>query len=147
LHSKLTDVEREKRICRRAGDFYSRKDRLEEALKFYLRAEEHKRAASIVEKIGFNHIEQGRSGALNSYIEQVPGPIRNKSPKLLKIYAQSLIHIGRSDEAKNNYLRATKILKRKKRYRIEYADTLYELGGLSLNQSKFLVAKNGSRMH
>lgn len=145
LHSKLTDVEREKRICRRAGDFYSRGDRLEEALKFYLKAGEFKRAASIIEKIGFYLIGPGRSGVLSYYIEQIPSPIRNQFPGLLMNYAQSLIHIGRSDEAKNNYLKAAKIFKQRKRCRIKYAAALYELGGLSLNQSKFLVAKKWFR--
>jgi len=145
LYSRFTDVERERRICRRAGDFYSRRGMLEEALKFYFKAQAYRRAVSIIKKIGFYQIEQGRSGVLNSYIEQIPMSIRNDYPILLKIYAQSLIHLGRSDEAKNNYLRAMKKLRGKKKFRLEYADTMYELGGLSLNQNRFSVAKKWFR--
>ncbi len=141
LRSKLIDIKRERRIYCRAGDFYSREDRLEEAVKFYLLAKEYDRAASTIEKIGPNLNSQGRSGMLCSYIEQIPKSITMRRPLLLMNYARALIFIGRSDEAKENCMRAVKILKDKSKLRQKYAEALYELGGINLNQNKFAAAK------
>ncbi len=146
LNSKLNDVEKEKRIYRRAGNFYSKENRTEQAVKFYLQAEDYKKAGSIIEKIGFNLIAQGRSSILCSYIEKIPKSIRIQRPLLLMDYAQSLIYAGRSDEAKDNCLRAVKKLKKKARDRKKYADALYELGGINLNQGKFNAAKKWFKM-
>ncbi len=139
LRSKFTDVNKEKRIYKRAGNFYLKKEKMEEALKFYLKAEEYKKSASITERIGYDIIGRGRSSVLCSYIEQIPNSIRNRRAELIMTYAQGLIHVGRSDEAKSNYLRAAKIFKENRP--VKYADALYELGGINLNQSKFRAAK------
>ena len=141
LHSKLTDMHKEKKINRRVGDFYLGEGRLEEAVRFYLRAEEYIKAASAIEAVGFTMIEQGKSGILSSYIESIPKSIWSQRPSLLMNYAQSLIHIGRTDEARNSYLKAAKILEKKPRKRLKYADALYELGGISFNQGNFKAAK------
>ncbi len=141
LSSKLTDTNREKKVYRRAGDFYSKEDRLEEAIKFYLQAKQYEKAASIIEKIGSSLIGQGRSGILCSYIEKIPKSLIAQRPSLSMNYAQSLIYGGRSDEAKYNCMRAIKLLKNKAKLHKKYADALYELGGINLNQGKFSAAK------
>ncbi len=141
LHSKLTDIQKENKMNRRAGDFYFAQGRLEEAVRFYLRAEEYMKAASAIESIGFNMIEQGKSSILSSYVEKIPKSIWGQRPSLLMNYALSLIHIGRTDEARSSYLKAAKILEHKPRNRLKYADALYELGGISFNQGNFKSAK------
>ncbi len=141
LRTKLTDIDREKRIYRRAGNYYYRQNNLEEAVKLYLQANEYVKVATIIERIGFNLIQQGRSGTLCSYIEKIPKSIRVRRPLLLMNYAQALIYVGRSDEARDNYLRAVKKLKKKRGFRKKYAEALYALGGISLNQGKFNAAK------
>ena len=146
LRSKFTDINKERRIYKRAGNFYHKEQKLEEALKFYLKAAEYKKSASIIEKIGFDITERGRTSVLCSYIEQIPNSLRNRRAELIMTYAQGLIHVGRSDEAKSNYLRAAKIFKKKKNKLVKYADALYELGGISLNQSKFRAAKRWFEM-
>lgn len=141
LSSKIIETDRERKIYRRAGDFYAKEERLEEAIKFYLQAKEHERAASIIEKIGFSLVEQGRSGTLCSYVEKIPKSLIVQRPLLLMNYARSLIYVGRSEEAKDNCLRATKLLKSRVKMRKKYADALYELGGINLNQGRFTAAK------
>ncbi len=141
LRSKLIDMQRERRIYRRAGDFYSSEDRLEEAVKFYLLAKEYDKAASTIEKIGAHLNSQGRSGMLCSYVEQIPKSLTLRRPLLLMNYARALIFIGRSDEAKDNCLRAIRMLRGKPKLRQKYAEALYELGGINLNQVKFSAAK------
>jgi LuxR family maltose regulon positive regulatory protein len=140
LYSKLTDTSRENRLYARAAGFYIKEGRLEDALKFYLQAEEYKKAASIIEKIGTGLIGQGRSGILSSYIEQIPKSVKVKRPSLLMNYAQSLIYSGRTDEAKNHCQRAVKLLKTRLRARAKYADALYI-------RENSRPRKNGLRRH
>lgn len=86
-------------------------------------------------------IWQGRSAFLCSYIEKMPKSVRLQRPSLLMNYAEALVYLGRSDEAKNNCLRAANMLKRRPRGRKQYADALYKLGGILLNQGKLTAAK------
>ncbi len=141
LRSKITDKNRARRIFRRAGDFYSQDGRLEEAVKFYLQAQEYDKASTIIENIGPSLIAQGKSGILCLYIESIPKSTHLKHPSLLMNYAHSLKYVGRPDEAKYNCLRAVRILKTKSRARKKYADALYTLGGMYLNLGKFTTAK------
>lgn len=134
LYSKFTDKDREKRLCRRAGDFYAKEYRYESAVKFYLQAEGYKKVTSIVEKMGLNLIEQGKSAALCAYIEKIPNSIRIQRPKCLMYYAQSLTYIGNFEEAEKIYFRLVKIL-RHSRQKGEYARVLLGLGLLNLEQS------------
>ena len=90
-----------KRIYRRAGIFYARGKNLEQALKFFLEAEEYKKVAYIIEKIGRRLTEQGKSNILCSYIEQLPQPIQlsatNTSPSGARCIAsggQSFMQCG-----------------------------------------------------
>ncbi len=141
LRSKLSDTNKEKRLYRRVGDFSFRSNRLEEAARFFLQAEEYNKAAASIEKISFTSIWQGRSAFLCSYIEKIPKSVRRQRPSLLMNYAEALVYLGRSDEAKNNCLRAANMLKKKSKGRKQYADALYKLGGILLNQDKLTTAK------
>jgi LuxR family maltose regulon positive regulatory protein len=141
LQSKFINLARKKRIYRRAGTFYIKQKNVEHALRFFLAAEEYKKAASLIEKIGVGLTEQGKNAILCSYIEQLPQEIRNQRPKLLMNYVQSLIYVGRADEAKLHCLRAVKLLNKSRKNRTQYADALYRLGGIYLNEVKYTVAK------
>jgi ATP/maltotriose-dependent transcriptional regulator MalT/two-component SAPR family response regulator len=141
LTSKITDKRRTERIYRRAGDYYLKDSRPEEALKFYLQAEHYTKASTIIQNIGPELIAQGKSGILCSYIEAIPKPFRQQRPSLLMAYAQSLMYVGRPDEAKNNCLRAVQLFKKQSRVKKKYADALYALGGMYLNLGKFDAAK------
>jgi len=141
LRSKLNSAKRERRLLCRAGDFSFRNNRLDEAAQFYLQAKEYNKAAASIEKTGPGLIWQGRSAFLCSYIEKIPKSVRLQRPSLLMNYAEALVYLGRSDEAKNNCLRAANMLKRRSKGRKQYADALYKLGGILLNQGKLTAAK------
>lgn len=141
LISKITDKQRTKRGYRRAGDFHLKEGRPEEAVRFYLLAEYYGKASSIIQNIGAGWIRQGKSGILCSYIEMIPKPFRLQRPSLLMTYAQSLMYVGRPEEAKNNCLRAVQLFKRQSKVKKKYADALYTLGGMYLNLGKFDAAK------
>ncbi|KPJ72935.1 hypothetical protein AMJ52_04555 [candidate division TA06 bacterium DG_78] len=142
LYSKLSDINRGKRIYHRAANFYSRENQLEEAVKFYLQAEEYDKAASIIERIGYNLIEQGKSAIICSYIEQIPSSIHDQQSELLILHGRSLLHSDRFDEAKNIFLKTAKMLKNCVRNRAKHASVLNDLGLINLEQGKLSVAKN-----
>lgn len=141
LRSRLTNIEKERQILERAAMFYEQHERYEGAIKCYLQAGNYSRALNVVNKAGYILISQGKSSALCSYIEQIPVQQRRIKPGLLAVYAQTLIHTGRPDDARKNLQTAAEILKEKKTKRIKYADVLYELGGLDLNAGKFTSAR------
>lgn len=141
LRSKLTDKKREKRLYRRAGDFYAQEKRVEEAVKFYLQAEEYDKVAVIIEHIGPGLIGKGKGNILTSYIEDIPKPIRMQRPVLLMEYTRALIYGDRADEAIKHCQRAITLLRKKPKARRKYADALYNLGMIYLNQGKFRLAE------
>lgn len=141
LFSKFTDVSRRRNVYFRAANHLSKKGKLEDALGFYLRSRNFRKGISIIVKIGPSLIGQGRSNALCSYVEQIPVSMRNRLPDLLTVYAQALIQEGRQPEAKKHALRAAYLLKDKKSKRRPYAESLYGLGGISLNLGNFQAAK------
>lgn len=142
LRSKLTNIERERRILQGAAVFYTRQGRSEEAIKCYLQASNYVRTSALIIKTGDSFIEQGKSAVLCSYIEQIPVQQRRIRPGLHTLYAQALINTGRSDDASKALHAACRIFKEKRSKHIQYAKALYELGGLSLNAGKFSAAKS-----
>jgi LuxR family maltose regulon positive regulatory protein len=141
LHSKLTDITEKRQMLRRAALFYEKHGRFEEAIKYNLQVGNYARVVLLINKIGFALIGQGKSTALCSYIEQIPVQLRRANPGLLAIYAQTLIHTGRSDDARKSLEAAARILKQKGKKRIQYADVIYELGGLNFNEGNFIKAR------
>lgn len=141
LQSKLVGTSREKRLFVRAARYYLKENRLEDAVNFYLNADEFEKAASIIQEIGPDFIGQGRSSIVSGFIERIPKRLRAHHPLLLMRYAQSLIYSGRTDEARRYCQKAVRSLSKKQRARSAYADALYQLGGIYLNQGKLTTAK------
>ena len=141
LRSKINNTDKEKKLFTRAGVYYLKNNRLEEAARFFLQAKEYDKTALSIEKIAPESIWRGRSTFLCSYIEKIPKSVRLAHPSLLLHYADALVYLGRSDEAKKNCLRAANRFKVRSKGRKQYADALYKLGGILLNQGKLSAAK------
>jgi LuxR family maltose regulon positive regulatory protein len=141
LRSKLNNIDKERKLYIRAGAFHFRNNRLEEAARFFIEAKAYDRAAASIEKIAPRSIWRGRSAFLCSYIEKIPKSVRQHHPSLLMHYAEALVYLGRSDEAKKNCLRAANKFKLQLKGRGQYANALYKLGGILLNQGKLTAAK------
>jgi len=141
LRSKLTNLQRERMLFRRAAAYYYHQGRLEDALKYYIRGEHYQRVCTLVTQIGYSMIRQGRGSVLCTYIESIPSRLRNDNASVLIMYAMTLVHMGRSEEARSILLRAIRFLKRTKGKRVNHADALYELGGICLNQDKYQDAR------
>jgi LuxR family maltose regulon positive regulatory protein len=141
LRSKLNNIDKQRKLYIRAGAFHFRNNRLEEAARFFIEAKAYDRAAASIEKIAPASIWRGRSAFLCSYIEKIHKSVRQQHPSLLMHYAEALVYLGRSDEAKKNYLRAANKFKLQLKGRGQYANALYKLGGILLNQRKLTAAK------
>lgn len=137
LRGKLAEPHWERSLYRRAADYFYGQERFLDALKYYSKGDYYKRACTIIENYGFDVIRQGRSSVLSALIESIPIQVRNRNPGVLLMYAQVLVHVGRSEEAKIVLLRAARLLKSRK----GSADVLYELGGIYLNQDKYREAR------
>jgi LuxR family maltose regulon positive regulatory protein len=137
LKGKLADPHRERSLYRRAAAYFYRQARFVDALKFYIKGEEYRWACKIVKHYGSEMTRQGRSKILNSCIESMPVQVRNNHPGILLVYAETLVHVGRSEEAKTFLLRAIRLCRSRK----GSADALYELGGIYLNQDKYQEAR------
>jgi LuxR family maltose regulon positive regulatory protein len=141
LYSKFTDKKRLSNIFLHAGKYLSRQGKYDEALQYFLLAGVYNKAIAIILKVGSDFVGKGRSSTLCSYIEQIPVIMRNKRPALLMVYTQALIQMGRLSEARRHLLLAVRVIKNNKTKRGRYAEALYGLGGINLNQGNFRAAK------
>lgn len=141
LRSKLSDAHREKRLNVRAGDYYISKQQFEEAVKYYLEAGDFVKAAKLLEELAHDMIQQGRSNIFISFIEHIPKQIRMIRPTLLMSYANALIYGDRSDEARSYCQRAVSLFRKRPKSKVKYADAMYNLGMLYLNQHKLKTAE------
>ncbi len=130
LLSKMTDMTRRRRLYIRAADYLAQKNKNDECLQYYAKANAYKKMIRVIDRIGAEFIAQGRSAALSSYIEGIPGRFRDQDPNLLLIYAQTLILAGSLEIARLNCLKAYRILRQKPGARRKHADILYALGGI-----------------
>jgi LuxR family maltose regulon positive regulatory protein len=130
LYSKLADDSRRRLLYRRAGDYYAAQQKYDEALGFFAHANSYKKMINIVRKIGPSFISQGRGTVLCNYVEQIPKTILNRSSDLMITYSQALTLVGRLEDARRNCIKAYRILSKKGRASVRYADVLYALGGI-----------------
>ncbi|MCK4941881.1 hypothetical protein KAS45_07265, partial [candidate division WOR-3 bacterium] len=137
LYSKLTNVRRKKSLYTRAGDYFARKKKYDEALRFYSQTDAHNKMASIIAKVGSAFNGQGRSATLCRFVGQIPKNIRNRNIDVMINYAQALMNIGNFDEARRVSRDAYSMLKRGKGARRRCAEVLYGLGGIDSNQGRF----------
>jgi ATP/maltotriose-dependent transcriptional regulator MalT len=82
LDSEFTHEEK-KELWISAADLYKAKGNLTEALKYYLMAESHAQAASLLEKVGMNLCKEGRTGDLSRGLDALPHEIVRQNPWLI----------------------------------------------------------------
>ncbi|MBN2619858.1 tetratricopeptide repeat protein [candidate division WOR-3 bacterium] len=141
LQSKLKDKRKVKRLNVRAANYYLSKKRHEEAIKYFLQAEEYRKTAVFLETSAHDMIQQGRGNIFITFIEQIPRSIRMQRPALLMDYAKALIFGDRSDEARNHCQRAVTLFRKKPGAKAKFAEAMYNLGMLYLNQHKLKTAE------
>ena len=140
LNRKIIDTPEECQVSRQTAEFYRVRKESEAALKFYYRAGDYETAAGIVEDIGAELIRQGKSGVLDGYLQQLPEHLVRDRYRLLLHQSQVYLFQGRGEEAKAACAAAIKSLRTKPKLRAEYADALYKLAGLAMNEGNYKTA-------
>ena len=96
LNAKFeTEVaEEEKReLFLKAGRLYVQRGDLESALKSYLRANAYLQAASVMESLGMNLLQRGRTNDLAQWVRSFPRETVIENPWLLFYQAMTLLHV------------------------------------------------------
>ncbi len=105
LHLRTGEGERET-LYIRAGDLFDKRNDLESAVKFYLKANAYPRAAAVIERIGMQLVKMNRMAELKSWLAAIPDAVVQENPWLL--YYGSII--ARYTDPVGNLLRLRKAL-------------------------------------
>lgn len=136
LRNHFTDEKRKKEIYHRIAEYFKDKNQ-EEALKYYLIAEDFVSAIKIIEMTADKMIKKGMYATLISTIEGLPELMRNRNPLILKYHAEAQSFLGNLDESYNILIRALKLSRGSPVLR---ANILYGLAGVLINQGNLKSA-------
>ena len=67
----------------KAGSIHEQKGELEESVKYYLKAREYEKAANIIERIGMELVQMGRTAVLAQWLQILPEGLVQENPWLL----------------------------------------------------------------
>ena len=100
LRSRLQreQPERIRELHRRAAAWYERNGWTSEAIRHALAAQEHDRAADLVERVARKMWFRGEVMTLLGWLEALPEETRRRRPQLLLQYSAALLWVGRLDD-------------------------------------------------
>jgi LuxR family maltose regulon positive regulatory protein len=100
LRSRLQGEQPEKirELHRRAAAWYELNGWTSEAIRHALAAQEHDRAADLVEQVARKMWNRGEVMTLLSWLEALPEETRRRRPQLLLQYSAALLWVGRLDD-------------------------------------------------
>src|SRR5918995_4119659 len=100
LRSRLQreQPERIRELHRRAAAFYERNGWTSEAVRHALAAQEHDRAADLVEDVARKMWNRGEVMTLLGWLEALPEETKRRRPELLLQYSAALLWVGRLDD-------------------------------------------------
>jgi len=90
--------ERIRELHRQAAAWYERNDWTSEAVRHALVAQEHDRAADLVEHVARKMWNRGQVMTLLGWLEALPEETRRRRPQLLLQYSAALLWVGRLDD-------------------------------------------------
>src|SRR5829696_666431 len=90
--------ERIRKLHRQAAAWYERNDWTSEAVRHALVAQEHDRAADLVEHVARKMWNRGQVMTLLGWLEALPEETRRRRPQLLLQYSAALLWVGRLDD-------------------------------------------------
>lgn len=82
----------------KAGSLYERNASFENALKFYLQAKSFHSVAGILERIGMDLIDNGRTGDLADWLQQIPAELIPERPWLRFFFVHDKALHDRNDQ-------------------------------------------------
>jgi LuxR family maltose regulon positive regulatory protein len=91
-------LERMRELHRRAAEWYEQNGWTSEAVRHALTAQEHDRAADLVEHVARKMWNRGEVVTLLGWLEEVPEETRRRRPQLLLQYSAALLWAGRLDD-------------------------------------------------
>src|SRR5215203_1020340 len=100
LRSRLQrgQPERMRELHRRAAEWYEQNGWTSEAVRHALAAQEHDRAAALVEHVARKMWNRGEVMTLLGWLEELPEETRRRRPQLLLQYSAALLWVGRLDD-------------------------------------------------
>jgi LuxR family maltose regulon positive regulatory protein len=100
LRSRLQrgQPERMKELHRRAAEWYEQNGWMSEAIRHALAAQEHDRAADLVEHVARKMWFRAEIMTLLGWLEELPEETRRRRPQLLLQYSAALLWVGRLDD-------------------------------------------------
>src|SRR5215208_238646 len=100
LRSRLQrgQPERMRELHRRAAEWYEQNGWTSEAVRHALAAQEHDRAADLVEQVARKMWNRGEVMTLLGWLEALPEKTRRRRPQLLLQYSAALLWVGRLDD-------------------------------------------------
>ena len=100
LRSRLQrgQPERMRELHRRAAEWYEQNGWTSEAVRHALAAQEHDRAADLVEHVARKMWNRGEVMTLLGWLEDLPEETRRRRPQLLLQYSAALLWVGRLDD-------------------------------------------------
>ena len=100
LRSRLQQgqAERIRELHRRAAAWYERNSWISEAVRHALAAQEHDRAADLVENVARKMWTRGEVMTLLGWLEALPEETKRRRPQLLLQYSAALLWVGRLDD-------------------------------------------------
>src|SRR5215207_9754920 len=100
LRSRLQrgQPERMRELHRRAAEWYEQNGWTSEAVRHELAAQEHDRAAALVEQVARKMWNRGEVMTLLGWLEALPEEVMRRRPQLLLQYSAALLWVGRLDD-------------------------------------------------
>jgi LuxR family transcriptional regulator, maltose regulon positive regulatory protein len=95
---QLGQPERIRELHRRAAEWYELNGWTSEAIRHALAAQEHDRAADLVERVARKMWNRGEVMTLLGWLEELPEKTRRRRPQLLLQYSAALLWVGRLDD-------------------------------------------------
>ncbi|MEO0190208.1 MAG: hypothetical protein ABIL18_04425, partial [candidate division WOR-3 bacterium] len=140
LKNRLLDGARKKKIYHLIAEYYNNKEKnKEEALKYFLLAEDFVEAIMMIEDVAKRMLEQGKYTTLVSSIEKLPADLLNTNPQVLKFYGEALSYLGNQIKAKEILKKALMLSKKLIELKIE---VMYSLSGVFINEGNLKIATN-----
>lgn len=141
LISKWHDMRLKKKTLLRAANHFHRRGKRALAIPYYVEAEHHKQAASLIQKVGYEMTDSGKSRTVVSFIAKLPKETVNESPELLMVYSYAQMSDGYPNEAITNAIKATRLLVKEGKHSQKLAQAYYDLGSIHFNLGNFETAK------
>lgn len=138
LRNRLQDEDKKREIYCRAAEYYKGYN-IEEALKYYILANDFDSVIQIIDPVARQFIEQGRYASLVSIIEKLPLDAKENNPVVLKFYGEALSYLGNSVQAKDVLTRALMCCKKNPELR---AELMYSLSGVLINEGNLKKSIN-----